>query len=257
MTEMRWFGGGDAPRIGIGDDRTVMAVWPNVRLYAQPGRDVVVETTGPVAPEIVQKLRTGTARALRRYLQGATILHAAAVAFNGHGVVIAGNAGAGKSTTGAALCGRGGALLSDDSTVVTIAGDGVVRVEPVESSHWLDVASSKILGLPVAANDLEKNPTKAARLASEAVVVRTLVVLEAHDDRTVIKERLRGVRAMSAVIAASLRIPIDKEQDRHDFDAFAHIAANVPVYRVLRPTRFSATLMDELVHTMVQLTELR
>ena len=52
-------------------------------------------------------------------LRGVTCLHASAVAFGEHAVAFVGPAGAGKSTTAAALALRGHAILSDD--VVALA----------------------------------------------------------------------------------------------------------------------------------------
>jgi hypothetical protein len=62
-------------------------------------------------------------------VRGVTCLHASAVAFGEQAVAFVGAAGAGKSTTAAALALRGQAVLSDD--VVTLAeGNGSVFVYP-------------------------------------------------------------------------------------------------------------------------------
>lgn len=53
-----------------------------------------------------------------------TVLHAAAVSIAGHGVLICGRKGAGKTTLALALLGRGAAYVSSDRTIVWTDRDG-------------------------------------------------------------------------------------------------------------------------------------
>jgi hypothetical protein len=62
-------------------------------------------------------------------LRGVTCLHASAIAIGGRAVVFVGSAGAGKSTTAAALARRGLAVLSDDIVALSEI-DGAFRVMP-------------------------------------------------------------------------------------------------------------------------------
>lgn len=59
-------------------------------------------------------------------LRGISSLHASAVAIGGVAVALVGPAGAGKSTTAAALAGRGHALVADDVLALRASGDGVL-----------------------------------------------------------------------------------------------------------------------------------
>jgi hypothetical protein len=59
-------------------------------------------------------------------LRGVPSLHASAVAIGGVAVALVGPAGAGKSTTAAALVARGHALVSDDVLALRARGDGVL-----------------------------------------------------------------------------------------------------------------------------------
>jgi HPr kinase/phosphorylase len=58
---------------------------------------------------------------------GQTTLHGTAVAVNGHGLLITGASGVGKSSLGLAMIGLGAALVSDDQTTITVA-DGVATL---------------------------------------------------------------------------------------------------------------------------------
>jgi hypothetical protein len=62
-------------------------------------------------------------------LRGVTCLHASAVAIGGYAVAFVGSAGAGKSTTAAALARRGHSVLSDDIVALSET-DGTFRIMP-------------------------------------------------------------------------------------------------------------------------------
>lgn len=59
-------------------------------------------------------------------LRGRTCLHASAVAVGGRALALIGPVGAGKSTTAAALAGRGCPVLADDVLPIEIRGDAVL-----------------------------------------------------------------------------------------------------------------------------------
>ena len=59
-------------------------------------------------------------------LRGVPSLHASAVAVGGVAVALAGAAGTGKSTTAAALAGRGHPLVADDVLALRVSGEGIL-----------------------------------------------------------------------------------------------------------------------------------
>lgn len=72
-------------------------------------------------------------------LRGLTCLHASAVAVDGGAVLVCGPAGAGKSTTAAALAARGHAVLADDVAALDASGGGVtVRAAYPHLRLWPD-----------------------------------------------------------------------------------------------------------------------
>ena len=57
-------------------------------------------------------------------------VHASTVAIDGHAVLIAGRPGSGKSDLALRLIDRGAVLVSDDYTILTRSGDGLVASSP-------------------------------------------------------------------------------------------------------------------------------
>jgi len=109
----RLFGGGyglfysDGARFAVDPQgREIVADWP-------PGyslEDVATYLSGPVLAFVLR-------------LRGLVCLHASAVAVEDKAIALVGSAGAGKSTTAAALAKSGYAVLSDDVAALTEQGD--------------------------------------------------------------------------------------------------------------------------------------
>lgn len=76
-------------------------------------------------------------------LRGVTALHASAVAIDGAAVALVGPAGAGKSTTAAALAARGHPLVGDDVLGLRVEADGIA-VQPAypRLRLWPDAAAA-------------------------------------------------------------------------------------------------------------------
>jgi hypothetical protein len=93
------------------------------------GDNVWGEWPGESSLEDASTYVLGPVLGLLLRLRGVTCLHASAVAIGGSAVVFVGSAGAGKSTTAAALARRGFAALSDDIVALSEI-DGIFRVMP-------------------------------------------------------------------------------------------------------------------------------
>ena len=73
------------------------------------------------------------------------LLHASAVAYAGHGCVIAGPSGVGKSSMALQLMALGAALIGDDAIWVTPAEDGLVAQAADGSAHAIEARGLGIL----------------------------------------------------------------------------------------------------------------
>ncbi len=70
---------------------------------------------------------------------GAETIHAGCVAIGGRGVLIAGRSGSGKSDLALRLIDRGAVLVSDDYTIVTRAGGGLVASAPATIAGQMEI----------------------------------------------------------------------------------------------------------------------
>ena len=78
------------------------------------------------------------------------MIHATTVAKDGRGVVIAGRSGSGKSDLALRLIDRGFVLVSDDQTLVSKSGNGLIATAPATIRGKLEVRGIGIVTMPVA-----------------------------------------------------------------------------------------------------------
>jgi hypothetical protein len=214
---------GEATVFRIGRDGAILiAEWVGLAtLRVDRNGDNCTFTSVPGADErLLQKLETGTKRALLRHLRGELSLHAAAVAARGHAFALAGDSGAGKSTLAFAMsCSieHEFSLLSDDCLCVRD-----LRALPSERSGWLADARG------------EKSPRTPTRVADRPEQLRAIVTLAYGTELEL--RRLSGSEAAAVLASALIRFVLDEpEVHRADMDRLADFARRVSVFRLTRP----------------------
>ena len=75
-------------------------------------------------------------------------VHASTVAIDGHAVLIAGRPGSGKSDLALRLIDRGAVLVSDDYTILTRSGDGLVASAPETIRGRMEVRGVGLVDMP-------------------------------------------------------------------------------------------------------------
>jgi hypothetical protein len=90
---------------------------------------IEIRCTMPEMTDDISALLVGAGLATALHLRGVPVLHAAAVAVDGKAILVAGPAGAGKSTLTATLVGKGLPLLAEDLAVLTF-GENAIVVQP-------------------------------------------------------------------------------------------------------------------------------
>lgn len=180
---------------------------------------------------LVEKLRTGTMRALLRHLRGERTLHASAVAARGVALAFVGDSGAGKSTLAFSLARgpRNFELLSDDCLCIE-AGMAM----PSEAHGWLDAPASEAMALGSVNG---KKPFAPSRIGRSPARLRAVIQL-AYAEHLSIRP-LRGRAAATALGRALIRFAVDDAAvNRADLDWLADMVGHVAVLELRRPNGF-------------------
>jgi hypothetical protein len=98
-------------------------------VFDSKARQLDIRCTLPDLTDDIVAVLIGPALAAALHLRGIPVLHASAVVVDGRAVLVAGMAGAGKSTLTAALLARSMPLLSEDVAALTFENGGIL-VQP-------------------------------------------------------------------------------------------------------------------------------
>jgi hypothetical protein len=231
------------------DGSSVWAVWPATLSL----EDVATYVLGPVLGLLLR-------------LRGVPCLHASAMAFGDSAVAFTGSEGAGKSTTAAALAGRGHAVISDD-IVALVEREGSFFVLPAYPYLSLWPESVKMLygpekKLPSFSPDYDKRQLLLAdhRLRfQEKPMPLGAVFLLGHrvaDPAAPFVETLPAREVLVALVANSYATNLlDKNMRAREFELLGRLVTTVPVWR-LRPHEDGSRigrlcdLIDEKCHEL-------
>jgi len=125
-----------------------VVVMPGGRVRLAPGRaEAVVEWAGAetAVDNFVATTLLETALIHALAMGGYVVNHAAALAFGGADLLVIGPSRAGKSTLSAAVLAAGGAVVSDDSVILGIDGDGAPSAGALRRDLWLREGSVDLL----------------------------------------------------------------------------------------------------------------
>ncbi len=185
-------------------------------------------------------------------LRGVTCLHASAVAFGKRAVAFAGPAGAGKSTTAAALARRGHPIVSDDIVAIE-ERDGSFRVFPAHPYLGLWPESVEMLygrekKIPEFASTWEKGRLSLAdhdlQFQDRALPLGAIFLLEERTSDPaaplLVAEPSRA-NLMELVANSYGTNLLEAKMRAREFELLGRLIAYVPVFRI-RPHRDRAML---------------
>ncbi len=192
-------------------------------------------------------------------LRGVTCLHASAVCIGGRAVAFVGSAGAGKSTTAAALSSRGLAVLSDD-IVALMEREDRFEVLPAypHLSLWpesVDMLYGCAEALPRFIPNWEKrclaNGSRGLRFEERALPLGAIYILGDRRAATApCVESLPAETAFLSLVANSYATKVlDRELRAREFHVLAQLLDRVPV-RLLCPLE-DGHRIDELCEAIL------
>jgi hypothetical protein len=223
------------------------------RYLAEGGARVTVQRGQQAEDDLLAFYFLDTVLAALLRQRGLLVLHANAAAVAGGAAAIAGESGAGKTTTLAALLARGCAMLSDDITVLRMGADGRVEALPGAPQYHLceDAAEGlgrDVAGLPRYAWRRMKAVVRAQdEMAARPVPLRAVFWLRCEDGGALRATRLSGADKF-AVLQECVYGPLLAQEHSPVFALFAAAAEQAAVYRVTRPaSRWTAPDIAQLV----------
>lgn len=228
----------------------------------QQGSEIWATWPNGLTIEYITAYLLGPVLGLLLRVRGVTCLHASAVAFGQQAVAFVGSAGAGKSTTAAALARRGHAVLSDD--VVTLAGrEGSVFVHPAYPSLYLWPQSVEWLygsaeALPRFSPNYDKRRLSLEkpelRFEDHPLPLTAIYILgERRGDPAPIVEEITPQRAFLALVANTYATnAIERTMRAKEFEILGRLVPRVRIreLRAHQDARRIPDLCDLIVHDM-------
>jgi hypothetical protein len=220
-------------------DETCLA-WPEVgALRLCHGSEITLAPAAGADADLLRLYLLGPALGLLLHQRGLLVLHASAVTLDGEATAFLGRSGQGKSTTAAALYGRGWGLVADDIVAVDLGAAGGPTVWPgfPQLKLWPDAVAA-LGGDPGALPRIHGREEKRAYAASAAgttpAPLRRIYILA--DAESLAIELLTGHAAVFALLEHSYVAPALEQLGSSSFlAACARLAAVVPVRRLDRP----------------------
>jgi hypothetical protein len=209
------------------------------RYLVRDGREIVIDVCPEADLALVRLFLFGPVLWMVCCQRGLLALHASSVAFDDRVVAFAGQQGAGKSTLAAHSLATGGALMSDDILVVSVAGGGPAFAHPGMPSLklWRDA----LVDLGRSAEGLRADWFRAEKFhvpvthAQTPLPLARLCVLE-HDETAVVGQfrHLTGAHALNAIVTNSFPFEyfdITDNRESH-FQQCAALARTIEIFEL-------------------------
>lgn len=179
-------------------------------------------------------------------LRGETCLHASAVAFDDEAVVFVGPPGAGKSTTAAALNGRGCAVLSDDVVLLREEKPGSFRVVPSHPLLSLWPESVEMIGrsaddLPRIFSDFEKRrlalTDSSNPFETRSLPLGSIYLLDCRTNDPAPQMRsVSGQEALMALVVDTYgTYVLDGQRRAKEFALLGRLVSSIPIRSIQAP----------------------
>jgi len=137
----------ERPHLKIAEDQLFLQVYNQAQFYVEKGELVNIYLEEGADTDSVQLFLNGSVLGALLLQNKILALHGSSFCYNGVGVVICGNSGAGKSSVTAAFCQNRAQFITDDITPISIK-EGEVYVKPLKTEIKLWDDALEQLNLP-------------------------------------------------------------------------------------------------------------
>lgn len=137
----------EKPHLKITEDQLFLQVYNQAQFYVEKGEFVNIYLEEGADTDSVQLFLNGSVLGALLLQNKILALHGSSFCYNGVGVVICGNSGAGKSSVTAAFCQNRAQFITDDITPISIK-EGEVYVKPLKTEIKLWDDALEQLNLP-------------------------------------------------------------------------------------------------------------
>lgn len=137
----------ERPHLKITEDQLFLQVYNQAQFYVEKGELVNIYLEEGADTDSVQLFLNGSVLGALLLQNKILALHGSSFCYNGVGVVICGNSGAGKSSVTAAFCQNRAQFITDDITPISIK-EGEVYVKPLKTEIKLWDDALEQLNLP-------------------------------------------------------------------------------------------------------------
>ncbi|MCP4177334.1 MAG: hypothetical protein GY756_06175 [bacterium] len=228
---------------------------------AEEGNKITIDHNTDIEPSEILPFLYGTCMGASLYQRGIIPLHGSAVLTEKGVVLFLGVAGAGKSTTAAALMQRGYSIISDDISAVRLIGKNAELIPSnTDLKLWkrsLDMLNKTQEGLIPVRNKLEKYylPLK-TEYANKSYPVHKIYILDTHNEEFIeFSEPLKGKEKFNRIKNHAYRKKFIKGLNRHKeyFSTMMYLLTKAEVKTVTRPkSGYLKELIDIIEEDMLR-----
>lgn len=221
-----------------GDGSGILDTRSGLRAKVEAGREVMISAPLDMPAAELHSWIIGPILALLSHQRGRPPLHAGVVVIGGVGVAVAGDSGAGKSTTLAALLARGHRLLTDDEALIDPA---TLMVEVCAPSMKLAPKAGSTPDPTLRVTRLGRKYHQVLAgggLGNEPVPLRLIVILERERNAPALRWEKVGKTAAAAELARHVMRPeltLRQGGAAILFRWSTELGRRIPVYRLHRP----------------------
>jgi hypothetical protein len=218
-------------------DRTDARFWFHgvAGFRIKTGRQIIISPEPGIDNSLLRMYVEGMMMATLLYQRGYFVLHSSVVSVNGSAVAFLGHIGAGKSSTAAALHGRGHAVVADDNAAIDLTA-GQLAVTPAFPYLKVFPAIADALGFAdESLRQMHSSQPKSVRpfpdaFPVEPVPLSRIYVLTREPIGKI--ERLSSSEAVIELILNSVPTRWKQPGGAAHLQACASLASRVPVYRI-------------------------